>query len=282
MSSATPSEPSRRSRTHTAIAVYMVLVHGLAASSLWLPWPPFALPVIIGLHVSIMLGTTVGLHRLLSHRAFRCPRWVEYGLVTLAMISGQGSPLLWAAIHRSHHVHTDLPEDIHSPLRGLWYSHLGWIFDDDSTDSEAWRKYCRDLAEDRYYLWLLRYRMVPQVVTVVLLGLTLGWSALPACFFLPLVLWMHSTYCVNSVCHLRLLGFRTHDTRDFSRNVWWVSVFALGEGWHNNHHAFPGSARHGQAWWQFDPGWAFIRLLQGLGLAWDVRLPGQRLPARAD
>jgi stearoyl-CoA desaturase (delta-9 desaturase) len=155
---------------------------------------------------------------------------------------------------------------------------MGWILDDDSTEADSWRKNCRDMAGDRYYLWLLRYRMVPQLVTVVLLGVTLGWRALPACFFLPLVFWMHSTYCVNSVCHVRWFGFRSHDTHDRSRNVWWVSVVALGEGWHNNHHAFPGSARHGQAWWQFDPGWAFIRLLQWLGLAWDVRLPGQRTP----
>lgn len=278
MPSATPSEPSRRPHVNKAIVIYMVLVHGLAASAFWLPWPPYALPVALALYVSIGLGTTVGLHRLLSHRAFRCPRWVEYGLVSVAMLTGQGSPLLWAATHRLHHVHTDQPRDIHSPVRGFWYSHMGWILDDDSTDAEAWRTYCRDLAQDRYYHWLLRYRMVPQVLAVVLLGVTLGWRALPACFFLPVVSWMQSTYCVNSVCHVKSLGFRAHDTKDLSRNVWWVSVLALGEGWHNNHHAFPGSARHGQAWWQFDPGWAFIRLLRVCGLAWDVKLPGQRAP----
>ncbi|WP_375767382.1 acyl-CoA desaturase [Archangium gephyra] len=278
MPSTTPSEPSRRPRINKPIVAYMVLVHGLAASAFWLPWPPYALPVALVMYVSIGLGTTVGLHRLLSHRAFHCPRWVEYALVSVAMLTGQGSPLLWAATHRLHHVHTDLPQDIHSPLRGFWYSHMGWILDDDSTEPEAWRTYCRDMANDPYYHWLLRYRMVPQVLAVVLFGVTLGWSLVPACFFLPVVCWMQSTYCVNSVCHVKAFGFRDHDTRDLSRNVWWVAVLALGEGWHNNHHAFPGSARHGQGWWQLDPGWAFIRLLRWLGLAWDVRLPGQRAP----
>jgi stearoyl-CoA desaturase (delta-9 desaturase) len=167
---------------------------------------------------------------------------------------------------------------VHSPRRGFWYAHLAWILDDASTATDEWRTFCRDFAGDGYYQWLLRYRMVPQLVLVAVLGVTLGWAALPACFFLPLVLWMHGTYTVNSVCHVEAFGSRPHATRDLSRNVWWVSLVALGEGWHNNHHAWPASARHGWVWWQLDPGWAFIRLLEGLGLAWDVRVP-HTLPA---
>jgi stearoyl-CoA desaturase (delta-9 desaturase) len=254
-----------RIQWNPTVIAYMVVVHVLAVSAFFLPWPPYAVPVIAGLYGTIMLGTTVGLHRLISHRAFRCPRWVEYGLVTAAMLSGQ-------------HARSDLEGDVHSPTRGFWYSHLCWILDDASTAPEAWRTLCRDFAEDRYYQWLLRYRMVPQLVLVGVLCLTLGWSALPACFFLPLVLWMHGTYTVNSVCHMEAFGSRDHETRDLSRNVWWVSIVALGEGWHNNHHAWPASARHGWVWWQFDPGWLFIRLLERLGLAWDVHVPKQRAP----
>lgn len=262
-----------RLRWNPSVLAYMVLVHALALSAFFLPWPPYAAWVIVGLYALVMLGTTVGLHRLISHRAFGCPRWVEYGLVTAAMLSGQGSPLLWAATHRRHHARSDTEEDVHSPRRGFWYSHIGWILDDASTGPDEWRTFCRDFAKDRYYQWLLRYRMVPQLVLVAVLGVTLGWRALPACFFLPLVLWMHGTYTVNSVCHLKVFGTRPHATRDLSRNVWWVSIVALGEGWHNNHHAWPASARHGWVWWQFDPGWLFIRLLELLGLAWDVRVP---------
>jgi fatty-acid desaturase len=269
------SAPPSPSRLDPAIVAYMVLVHALAASALWLPWPRHALPIALALYVLIGLGTTVGLHRLISHRAFRCPRAVEYALVTLAMLTAQGSPLLWAATHRLHHARTDAEGDVHSPTRGFWHAHMGWILDDASTHADDWRTWCRDLAHDRYYHWLLRYRLVPQLAAALLLGLVLGPRALPACFFLPVVLWMQSTYCVNSVCHTRRFGSRSHATRDQSRNVWWVSVLALGEGWHNNHHAFPGSARHGQRWWQLDAGWSLIRLLERVGLAHDVRLPGQ-------
>ena len=263
------------SRINPAVAAYLLLVHALALSAFWLPWPPYALAIGLSLYVAIGLGTTVGLHRLLSHRAFRCPRPVEYALVTLAMLTAQGSPLLWVATHRLHHARTDVDGDVHSPVRGLWHAHLGWILDDASTEPEAWRTWCRDLAHEPYYHWLLRYRLVPQAVAVLLLGLLLGPRALPACFFLPVVLWMQSTYCVNSVCHAQAFGSRAHATRDLSRNVWWVGLLALGEGWHNNHHAFPGSARLGQRPWQLDPGWAFVRLLERVGLARDVRRPGR-------
>ncbi|NOK31748.1 acyl-CoA desaturase [Corallococcus exercitus] len=256
------------------IVGYMLVVHALAALAFFLPWPPYALPVALAVYVSIGLGTTVGLHRLLCHRAFACPRWVEYALVTVAMLTAQGSPLLWAANHRLHHAKADAEGDVHSPVRGFWYAHMGWILNASSTEEDGWRTWCRDMANDGYYHWLLRYRIAPQVLTVLFVGLTFGWRTVPAYFFLPVVCWMQSTYAVNSVCHAAF-GHRVHDTRDHSRNVWWVSVLALGEGWHNNHHAFPASARHGWVWWQWDPGWLFIRALRGLGLAWDVRLPSR-------
>jgi stearoyl-CoA desaturase (delta-9 desaturase) len=264
------SETPAPVRFSKVAALYLVLVHALALSAFWLPWPRHALPIAVAVYLAVGFGTTVGLHRLLSHHSFRCPRWVEYALVTAAMLTGQGSPLLWVATHRIHHAHTDSPRDVHSPRRGFWYAHLGWILDEGSTEPEAWRTWCRDLAGDAYYHWLIRFRLVPQAIAVVLFGLAFGWSALPACFFLPVVLWMHSTYSVNSVCHFPLFGFRGHETRDTSRNVWWVGVLALGEGWHNNHHAAPRSARYGQRGWQVDVSWWFIRLLQRLGLAREV------------
>ncbi|MBU8896459.1 acyl-CoA desaturase [Corallococcus sp. H22C18031201] len=271
------SAESPRFRVSLIIVVYMLVVHALAASAFVLPWPPHALPVALTLYVAMGLGTTVGLHRLICHRAFECPRWVEYGLVTVAMLTGQGSPLLWAATHRIHHAKADTEGDVHSPERGLWYAHMGWILNEASTDDDAWRTWCKDLAGDRYYHWLLRFRLGPQVIAVLVLGLTLGWRTLPAYFFLPMVSWMQSTYAVNSVCHARAFGTRVHDTRDHSRNVWWVSVLALGEGWHNNHHAFPASARHGWVWWQVDVGWTFIRCLRAVGLARQVHLPTPNL-----
>ncbi|WP_437835682.1 acyl-CoA desaturase [Sorangium sp. So ce1153] len=262
-----------KDRASRAAIAYFALVHAAAVSGLLLPIRASLVAVACALYAALHLSTVVGLHRLLSHRAFRCPRWVEYGLVSVAMISGQGSPIAWVATHRRHHAHTDREGDVHSPRRGLWYAHIGWIVDEGSTDPRDPERYCRDLAGDPYYRWLMRWRFAPQVAAVLLAGLALGWGAVPFVFFLPLVCWMHTTYLVNSACHAPRFGSRAFDTRDGSRNVGWVAALTFGEGWHNNHHAFPRAARYGMAPGQHDLAFLFIRALAALGLAWDIQ-PG--------
>lgn len=262
-----------RIRTNYLVGAYLCLIHLIAVSAFFLPAPRGYIWLAIFNYFFIGFSTTIGLHRLLSHRSFRCPKWVEYLLVTGAMLTGQGSPLLWVANHRIHHQHSDKTGDVHSPRRGFWYSHLLWIIDDNSTDPDAYRKYCRDLTADRYYHWLVRYRLVPQLAAVLLCGFTLGWAAVPCVFFLPVVCWMHSTYSVNSFCHHDWFGSRMFETRENSRNVWWVGLIALGEGWHNNHHAFPRSVKHGMKWNQIDLSYCMIRLLTMIGLAWDLKQP---------
>lgn len=251
--------------------IYFAVVHALAVAAIFLPLRPGWIPLAIALAYTFNLGTCAGLHRLLSHRAFSCPKWVEYALVSAAMVTAQGSPLLWVATHRRHHAHSDRAGDVHSPHRGFWYAHIGWMIDRDSTDSGDSQRYCRDLAEDPYYRWLLRWRFVPQVITILLIGLVLGWAALPFTFFVPLVWWMHITYLVNSACHTQWLGTRSFETRDGSRNVWWVALLTWGEGWHNNHHASPRSARMGLMPGQLDLVYLFIRALGAFGLAWDIQ-----------
>ena len=145
------------------------------------------------------------------------------------------------------------------------------------SDPLAYRKYCKDLAGDAYYHWLVRYRLVPQGAAVLLVAAAVGWAAVPLVFFLPVVCWMHSTYAVNSVCHDARFGSRLFETREGSRNVWWVGLLALGEGWHNNHHAHPRSARHGLGPRQPDLSYLVIRLLGAAGLAWNLK----RAPAAA-
>ncbi|HEX8282894.1 MAG TPA: acyl-CoA desaturase [Pyrinomonadaceae bacterium] len=253
------------------VLTYLCLVHVVAASAFLLPMRAGHVALAFVTYFSIGFSTTVGLHRLLSHRSFECPKWLEYLLVSVAMLTGQGSPLLWVANHRIHHGRSDREGDVHSPTRGFWYAHVGWIFDDASTDPEAYRKYCQDLAGDRYYHWLVRYRLAPQAAAVALVGFTLGWPAVPLVFFLPVVCWMHSTYAVNSVCHDARFGSRLFETREGSRNVWWVGLLALGEGWHNNHHAYPRSARHGLGPRQLDLSYLVIRLLHLLGLARNLK-----------
>jgi fatty-acid desaturase len=260
-----------RVRVNYLVLSYLCLAHVVAASAFILPVRPGL--VALGVFNYFLIGfcTTIGLHRLLSHRSFECPGWLEYALVTAAMLTGQGSPLLWVANHRIHHGHSDREGDVHSPRRGFWYGHILWIIDDASTDPHAYRKYCKDLAGDRYYHWLVKYRLVPQALAVALVGLTLGWAAVPVAFFLPVVCWMHSTYMVNSVCHDARFGSRLFETREGSRNVWWVGLLALGEGWHNNHHAYPRSARHGIGARQLDLSYLVIRFLVMLGLARNVK-----------
>lgn len=267
-----------RIRTNYVVVAYLCLVHLIAASAVFLPLRPGYLGLAILNYLFIGFSTTIGLHRLLSHRSFRCPKWAEYLLVTGAMLTGQGSPLLWVANHRIHHQHSDETGDVHSPRRGFWYSHILWIIDDNSTNSDAYRKYCKDLSTDRYYHWLVRYRLVPQLGAVLLCGFTLGWAAVPCVFFLPVVCWMHSTYSVNSFCHHDWFGSRMFETRESSRNVWWVGLIALGEGWHNNHHAHPRSVKHGMKWNQIDLSYLIIRLLAALGLAWDLQQPKVTTP----
>lgn len=251
--------------------VYLALLHVLALTAFFLPFNGHLWPVMLGIYLIGGFGTTVGYHRLIAHRAFACPKWLEYALVTGAMINTPGSPLLWVANHRSHHGKSDQVGDPHSPNFGFFYSHIGWICNDLSTETDAHLIYCKDICDDRYYQWLLRNRMLPQVLSVIAMGLIFGPLALPQLFFLPTVAWMNSTFAVNSFSHV--FGSQPFASRDRARNFWPVGVLALGEGWHNNHHAFPSSARHGLQWYQLDLSWLLIRGLQAVGLAWDVKLP---------
>jgi stearoyl-CoA desaturase (delta-9 desaturase) len=269
--------PARRAsvrvRLNYYVVAYMCLIHSVAIYALFLNIRLSYIPLAIATYLMVGFSTTIGLHRLLSHRSFQCAKWFEYLLVTAAMLTAQGSPLIWVANHRMHHSNSDQEEDVHSPRRGFWYSHFGWIIDDGSTDRLGYRKFCKDLMRDPYYHWLLRYRLAPQLLAVLLIGLLLGWSAVPLVFFLPVVCWMHSTYAVNSFCHHKWFGSRMFNTKDESRNVWWVGVLALGEGWHNNHHADPCSVRHGVRWKQVDLSYLLIRLLSRMGLVWSLKEP---------
>ena len=260
-------------RVDPGALLWLSFMHGGAFAALLLPWRWSLWPMMLVVYLIGGLGTTVGYHRLLAHRAFRCPRWLEHVLVTMAMINTPGSPLLWVANHRQHHARSDRPGDPHSPREGLWRSHMGWLLDPESTIPELWRRSCRDLADDAYYHWLLRYRMVPQLLGILAVGLSFGWESAPQVFFVPTVAWMNSTFAVNSIAHT--FGAQPYQTTDNSRDNVLNGVLGLGEGWHNTHHSFPRSARHGLLWWQLDVSWWVIWALERIGLAWDVQLPNQ-------
>lgn len=235
------------------------------------------------------LGTTLGYHRLLTHKSLKVPNWLMYFIVSGGYLGLMGSPIVWVAVHRLHHQKSDQEGDPHSPMEGFMHALLGWMFDMKQVQpQDELEKQVPDLMQDRV-LRIFGYDHEPQqaflclgccIVFRVLILVLLGPVALAA-NLLASVMTFFSTQLVNAVCHLRGVGYRSFNTREESRNVWWVGILALGEGWHNNHHGVPKSARHGMAWWEVDVTWYTIWLLEKLGMARFVIRP-PKLAVTAD
>jgi stearoyl-CoA desaturase (delta-9 desaturase) len=245
------------------------------------------LGVTIVMYVLTVLGITIGFHRLFTHRAFETNRVVQGILAILGSMAVQGPLLKWVAMHRCHHQFSDKTNDPHSPyenfhgffgvLRGAWHSHIGWFF---TPDPPGWERYVKDLRRSRllrhisdwFPLWVLLGLMIPAIagglITQTWMGVLYGfvWGGLARVFLVH-----HVTWSVNSICHI--WGRQTYKTHDQSKNNFIMGVLALGEGWHNNHHAFPSSARHGLRWWQVDVSYLIIRCLGILRLAHKIKLP---------
>jgi stearoyl-CoA desaturase (delta-9 desaturase) len=214
------------------------------------------------------------------HRGYEVPKAVEYFLTVCGTLALEGGPIAWVATHRIHHQHSDRPGDPHTPQEGTWWAHMGWIITGRAlnTQTEALAHYAPDLAKDRVQVWLSKYHWVPLTtlgIGLLLVGtLTGGVKAGVGLFlwgiFLRVTLGLHATWLVNSATHLH--GSRRFTTRDESRNSWWVALLTGGEGWHNNHHANPVSARHGLAWYEFDPNYYGVWLLEKLKLAKHIRI----------
>ncbi len=240
-------------------------------------------------------GITIGFHRMLTHRSFETYPWVRMFWTAMGCLSIEGSPVTWCAVHRRHHELSDQHGDPHSPhlhgnglgamLRGLWYAHTGWLFTGYWTSPRV-QRYVPDLVADRwlmavdrlYYLWVVVSLGLPTLIGYLATGtvegalLALLWGG-----FVRIFVTHHVTWSINSICHV--FGQREYDSGDESRNNVFCGFLAFGEGWHNNHHAFPTSARHGLRWWQFDTSWVIIRAMELVGLAWNVKLPDERMLA---
>jgi stearoyl-CoA desaturase (delta-9 desaturase) len=220
--------------------------------------------------VAVGLGISMGYHRLHTHRGFRTYRWFEYVLAVCGTLTLEGGPIFWVATHRLHHQHSDQPEDPHTPRVSGFWAHLGWIIFGEASHNNTARmsRYAPDLAKDPFYRWLTTYHWVPLTVLGFALLAIGGWGMVNWGIFLRVVVGLHSTWLINSATHM--WGSRRFATDDDSRNTWWVALFTFGEGWHNNHHAHPTSARHGLAWYEFDWTWLSLRLLETLGLVWGL------------
>jgi len=261
----------------TSIAMVAFHVGAVAAFFFWDPGAVLVAALLY--YVSLSWGIGMGYHRLLTHRGYKTPRWLEYVLTVCGMLALEGGPIFWVSTHRIHHQHSDHDGDPHTPREGTFWAHIGWVLSGRSLhhDADMLSRYAPDLAKDPVHVALTRWHWVPQVVVGLLLLALGGLPYLLWGTFFRTVFGLHATWLVNSASHL--WGSRRFQTRDDSRNNWWVALLSWGEGWHNNHHAHPVSARHGLAWYELDMNYLAIRLLAMLGLAWDIkvaRLDGDR------
>ena len=251
-------------------AIPFVLVHLTCIGAIWsgITWQAVAIG--IGLYWLRIFAIGAGYHRYFAHRAYATSRVAQFVLAALAQSTAQRSVLWWAAKHRHHHLHSDTVHDVHSPRqKGFLYSHVGWIFTakHDATDLVK----IADFARFPELMWLHRYELAPAVVLAVLCFLVGGWPGLIVGFFWSTVVLYHATFCINSLAHV--WGKKRYVTGDDSRNNWLLATITMGEGWHNNHHAYQSSARQGFRWWELDPTYYILKVLSWVGLVWDLKSP---------
>lgn len=289
--------PAERKLILINLAAVLVPPLGLVAA-IALAWGSYFngwyLVLLVGMSMMTATGVTVGYHRLCTHRSFETRSGLRYLFAAVGSMAVQGPVIRWCAEHRRHHQHSDKVGDPHSPhmspdgswgegiwatLRGAYHAHIGWLFSD---RSKALGKYSMDLRADpvlvrvdnQFVLWVLVGLFLPALLagllTMTWMGALLGflWGGVVRVFVVH-----HVTWSVNSICHL--WGTRPFASHDESRNNPIVAFLSMGEGWHNNHHAFPASARHGLRWWEFDASYILIRTLSFVGLTWDIKLPSK-------
>jgi stearoyl-CoA desaturase (delta-9 desaturase) len=258
----------------------MILFHAGALAALFLfSWQRLAVMAILYV-LAINFGIGMCYHRLLTHRGYHTPKWVEHIMAVCATLALEGGPIFWVSTHRVHHQLSDHEGDPHTPREGGWWAHAGWVLFGSALhdQTETLARYSPDLKRDRFHVWLSQYHWLPLAVSGVVLfaggwlwgGLKNGIAMVLWGVLLRVTLGLHATWLVNSATHL--WGSRRFETRDDSRNNWWVALLTGGEGWHNNHHAHPVSARHGLKWYEIDPNFWGIWILAKLGIARKVQV----------
>jgi stearoyl-CoA desaturase (delta-9 desaturase) len=255
-------------------ALPFLLIHLGCAAAIWsgITWQAAA--ICVALYWLRMFAIGAGYHRYFSHRSYSTGRLFQFILAFLAQSSVQKSVLWWAAKHRHHHLHSDTRRDVHSPRhKGFLYSHVGWIFarQHDATDLVK----VADFASFPELRWLHKFEVLPAVAVAALCFLVAGWPGLVVGFLWSTVLLYHATFCINSLAHVR--GRTRYVTGDDSRNNWLLALFTMGEGWHNNHHAYQSSVRQGFRWWEIDVTFYILKALSWLGIIWDLKTPTEEV-----
>ncbi len=251
-------------------AVPFVLAHLACLAAIWtgVTWESLGMCVV--LYWARIFGIGAGYHRYFSHRAYSTSRVFQFLLAALSQSTAQKSVLWWASKHRHHHLHSDTEDDVHSPRHtGFVYSHLGWIFSRKHDKADLVK--VADLSRYPELMWLHRYELVPPIALALICFALGGWPGLVIGFFWSTVLVYHATFCINSLAHVR--GRQRYLTADDSRNNWLLAVFTMGEGWHNNHHAYQSSVRQGFRAWEIDPTFYVLKALAWFGIVWDLKTP---------
>ena len=256
----------------------------------WVGFSWFAFLFCLFLYVLRMFAITAGYHRYFSHRSYETSRWFQFVLAFIGATSAQKGPIWWASLHRHHHRYSDTEQDIHPPEKGFWWAHVGWVLSPQFVETKS--EIVRDLSEFPELRWLDKWYMLPPLILAlavygcgVLMAQvapqfeTNGLQLLVWGFFVSTTLLAHGTFSINSLTHT--WGTRRFNTSDSSRNNFLLALITLGEGWHNNHHRYPGSERQGFYWWEIDIAHLVLVLLAKLGLVWNLRSPPERVYAEA-
>ena len=261
------SKKSQSGQIQWVTSIVVIVFHFMAAWALFaFSWQNlFAAAAVWWITGSWGIG--LGYHRLLTHGGFKTPKWLEYFLTLCGTLALQSGSIQWVATHRMHHAFTETERDPHSPRDGTFWAHIGWLMHGTalSHDEETVRRYAPDLLKDRFHVVVSKYFFLTTIFAAMLLYAIGGWSMVLWGIFLRQVFGWHATFLVNSATHL--WGTRRFETPDDSRNNGLIAALTFGEGWHNNHHAHPRSARHGLAWYELDVNWMQIRFLEKIGLA---------------
>ncbi|HIC63789.1 MAG TPA: acyl-CoA desaturase [Gemmatimonadetes bacterium] len=247
-----------------------VLVHLACFGAIWTGVTVQALWVAVTLYFVRMWAITAGYHRYFSHRSYKTNRVMQFFIAFLGQTSAQRGAIWWAAVHRHHHLHSDTPEDVHSPgLFGFWYSHFGWIFNPKNSKPNA--ETVRDLTQYRELVILNKTNYAPAFLLGFVVWLWGGWPMLVVGFFWSTVAVYHGTFAINSLAHV--WGSQRYLTGDDSRNNFFLALITLGEGWHNNHHHYQSSTRQGFRWWEIDISYYILKVMSWFGLVWGLRTP---------
>jgi fatty-acid desaturase len=263
-------------------AVGIISIHLGALAAFWpafFHWPALAAAAAVS-YATVGLGISLCFHRTLTHRSLRLVKPFEYLFAVFGTLALQGDPIRWVAVHRKHHANADREGDPHSIHRGFKWAHVDWLYRHNIAlpSNEEMLHFAPELHGERFYR-ILQYLNIPlQIALGTGLFLLGGWSWVIWGIFVRLTISYHSTWLVNSASHM--LGYRTYETADQSTNCWWVALISWGEGWHNNHHAFPFSARHGLRWFEIDMTWWHVKILEFLRLADRIKIPSKEMQRR--